>query len=133
MGCDIHMVLERKVNDKWLGLHDFPYGSGGWKARDRNYQRFNAIAGVRGDGPMLPRGLPSDISDLGKFIVDDYGSDGHSHTYLSLREALPIFLATEYWAPNNEREHAEKYTASYFFDVEEDEVDEHRLIIYFDN
>lgn len=138
MGCDIHMVLERKVDGKWLGLHDFPYGSGKWRARDRNYRRFNEIAGVRGEGPATPKGLPADISDLGRYVVAYWDGDGHSHTWLTLREAIPIFLATEYWGEGEKRrddEHAKKWPASYFFDIEdgEEDMDEYRLIIFFDN
>lgn len=134
MGCDIHMVLERKVNGKWLGLHDFPYGSGRWRARDRNYERFNAIAGIRGDGPATPKGLPVDTSDLGRYVVEGWDSDGHSHTWLTLREAVKIFLATQYWPPDADEKHAREWPASYFFDIEDEgDVDEYRLIIFFDN
>ena len=128
MGCDIHIVLERKVDGEWLGLHDFPYTSGGsYPARERNYRRFAMLANVRGDGPE-PKGMPSDASQLAKFLCDDYGSDGHSHSYGTMDEVLPIFVGTEYELDA----YAAQYPASHFFGIEDD-IDQHRIVYWFDN
>src|SRR5215471_14331674 len=108
MGADIHMVLERRVKlrdvEKWVGVNAFPYiigsiytGDGAvsdrvyWHVDRRNYNLFADLAGVRGDGPE-PKGVPDDASDLALVEIDEWGGDGHSHTWLTLDEAIPIFL-----------------------------------------
>lgn len=140
MGCDIHIVLERKVGDGgWVGIHNFPY----WQQRDRtgrstawplaterNYRRFAALAGVRGDGPE-PRGVPEDVSVLAQMEIDRYGSDGHSHSWMSVEEAAPIFLQTEWVGPSDDW--ASKYPVCYFFGVEPEDAKNHRLVFWFDN
>ena len=129
MGCDIHTVIERKVtspriNARWVAVaieHD--------ASRSRNYDRFAALAGVRGDGPE-PRGLPDDASDTALTLADDWGADGHSHSWLPLDEAAALYLATEF----NPSEFVQKYPASEFFGVERpDDTDEYRLVFWFDN
>jgi hypothetical protein len=144
MGCDIHGVVERRVRGKWVavrvlqGLHgtrwaSSPYGYVSDAARSRNYERFAALAGVRGAGPA-PRGVPEDASETTAFLVEDYGADGHSHSWLPLAEAAEVFARTEYW-PDDLAEDAwpRRYPASLFFDVDEDSAAEHRLIFWFDN
>ena len=62
MGCDIHIVAERlTAPDTWIGIrdfHSFHDKVGGWcfpAALERNYERFAALAGIRGDGPIVLR------------------------------------------------------------------------------
>lgn len=119
MGCDIHMVVERRDPELgWVGLHDFPYGTvelfteingksefvagrPHWLPCSRNYELFAEIAGVRGDGPE-PRGMPGDASDLARMEVRRWGDDGHSHTWLLMSEAVRPFgvamLGEQGWA-----------------------------------
>lgn len=65
----------------------------------RNYSLFAILAGVRnGSGfagcdtgdPVKPisepKGLPSDVSDILKKESDSWDSDGHSHSYFTLKE-----------------------------------------------
>jgi hypothetical protein len=152
MGADIHMVLERKNLDtgNWVGLHafsyvqhpvttkqkrindgeDYPFDFTGWDVRHRNYSLFAALAGVRGDGPE-PRGIPEDVSELAQMEINHWGSDGHSHTWYSIREALPLFVA--HMMPEEILGSRRPYLANDLFNVDADEVDEHRLIIWFDN
>ena len=67
MGCDIHGVLEVKWNDKWIGLHNYPYSeNANHYTMYRDYAFFAALAGVRGPGPEA-NGLPKLISDLTEF------------------------------------------------------------------
>lgn len=141
MGCDIHLVLERKLGEGgWVGIHNFPYwqqrGKSGRNtafplARDRNYSRFAALAGVRGDGPA-PRGVPEDVSVLAQVEIDRYGNDGHSHSWISIEEAAGVFAKTE-WEYSKPDEWAAKYPACYFFGVEPEDTQDHRLIYWFDN
>ena len=127
MGCDIHMVLEREIEGKWIGLHAYPYlspaalnirrdgyervedvKSMGWLANQRNYKLFGAIANVRMDSPFgyEPRGLPDDVSDLAYAASEEYGPDGHSHSWL----LLPDFLKCYGWAKHGEA--SDEHTAA---------------------
>jgi len=112
MGCDIHMVLEKNFQGKWVGLHAYPYLSksavrlygekykvedklhiGGVVATSRNYRLFAALASVRGESPFghEPLGLPADVSELAGLMSDEYGVDGHSHSYILLPEFLRCY------------------------------------------
>ncbi len=141
MGCDIHMVVERFVNEKWIAVRLFDgfecRFKGDWDmpvARSRNYERFAALAGVRGDGSE-PRGLPGDLSDTAKHLIEKWGEDGHSHSWLPLDEAVSVFLATE-WKPEERLSDFDRKCPAYYYFGYEDEVDgkwPHRLIFWFDN
>lgn len=139
MGADIHMVLEKKNADGvYVGLHNFPYPCNkkssyeGWTARSRNYDLFADLAGVRGDGPE-PKGLPDDISLLAQMKIDADGDDGHSHTYYGLKEAWPLFAAHLYGEEflTDDRHHI--CYKLFGVDTEDDNLDDYRLIIWFDN
>lgn len=141
MGCDIHMVLERK-NDagKWIGIdtfssHHAAYNAGDWfvpNARARNYDRFAALAGVRGDGPK-PLGLPEDISDTTELLSSDWGGDGHSHSWLPIKEAAKIFLNTDR-LPAAPDSLAARWPESYYFGVDDESgLDDYRIVFWFDN
>lgn len=106
MGCDIHWILEKwsPRRKEWIGVYStcetpLPHGSyvtkDNWDdskeicgatgffaitARQRNYEVFAKLAGVRGPGPD-PRGIPDDASDLTKLALDSWGRDGHSHSW----------------------------------------------------
>ena len=91
MGCDIHFFSEVKLADgQW-----HCYGS---PSIDRYYSLFCKMAGVRcrdGIVPISgPRGLPADCSAVVKWASDDYGSDGHSHSYLT---AIEIVDLEDWW------------------------------------
>ena len=114
MGCDIHIFAEKKVHNNWVKignvfpnsyydpnecvseynseLTDSPY-------QGRNYDLFSVLADVRngrgfagvktGEGfvPIsAPKGLPEDISQEVKVLSDDWGDDGHSHSFFTLEE-----------------------------------------------
>jgi len=134
MGCDIHIVSEKKVGDRWVGIVRFSHidtqtGTAFPICRDRNYKRFADLAGVRGDGPE-PRGLPPDASELSRLLYDT--SDDHSHSWLPAREAVEVFLATEY---NRISDFARKYPAYFYFKIDEDQenLDDYRIVFWFDN
>lgn len=94
MGCDIHAVVERKVDGEWVGVHNFPYFSGvHFAMRDRNYERFGMMAGVRREGPDS-RGMPHDASKLARMEVEHWDVDGHSHSWNTPAELVPILLET---------------------------------------
>lgn len=97
MGCDIHAYRERLVNEAWTPEQEFKdvYGDGDldvdWRERftDRNYNLFGLLCkGVRTEHQfsLMERGIPFDISPEVKSVIDRYGGDGHSHSYIYLHE-----------------------------------------------
>lgn len=142
MGCDIHLVVERKEIYDWIAVH-IPEGWSllpghgrhqDWASplcRARNYERFSALAGVRGNGPK-PRGVPDDAAQTTRYMIAKYGPDGHSHSWLPLDKATEIFLQTERADLGNfERQ----YPASTYFNVESEDMGmaEWRVVFWFDN
>jgi hypothetical protein len=109
MGCDIHLYAEVKKEGKWVNIdkysknNDFGEYEGEREftiAREdrfytggRMYNLFAALCGVRdfefsNTPPKIsePKGLPDDVSAEVKLESDEYGSDGHSHSWNTLRE-----------------------------------------------
>ena len=94
MGCDIHGWAEIKENDQWK-LCDSVFTD--WRGNPtsefydgRNYQLFSILANVRNSNKItpisLPKGMPYDYSAEYKKEIKDWGLDGHSHSYLTLKE-----------------------------------------------
>jgi len=115
MGCDIHDYVEVRKDDVWEKVgYRFPNpyydpdkkifvtvidgeidDNDIWNVPaidspicTRSYILFSVLAGVRGsyDSIAQPRGLPSDVSKDVRILSDDWGSDGHSHSWVTLRE-----------------------------------------------
>ncbi len=145
MGCDIHIVLEQRAKGgRWIGIdtyigHECSYIKG-WAtpiARERNYDRFAALAGVRGNGPE-PRGLPWDASETVRFLADEWGGDGHSHSWLPIKDAERIFSETHHWTEDKRDDFGKSYPAVHFFGVDYSEgssrsADDYRIVFWFDN
>ncbi len=123
MGCDIHGWVEVRDGGKWVAVREI-------KDQERNYQRFAALAGVRGEGPPA-KGMPHDISDTVRYHIERCGVDGHSHSHLSLVEAAEIWLATS-WFVND---HARKHPKGAFIGWYDEETPEAkvRVVFWFDN
>lgn len=146
MGCDIHLVLEKRHGDKWVGVDTFTsfqrqYASGepmdGFSmpiARSRNYERFAALAGVRGSGAEA-RGLPDDASDTTRLMSEEWGVDGHSHSWLPLTDAAKVWAATERYDVSD---FAKTYPESHYFNVDcsegsRNDAADYRVVFWFDN
>lgn len=111
MGCDIHMYAEvrikSKVDDRYWWNKLGSIFKNRYFAKDRipdeynreytdepyrggNYELFAALAGVRNYNSInpfrIPGGLPEDISEDIKRLSDNWGIDGHSHSYILLSE-----------------------------------------------
>ena len=110
MGADIHLWVEILQEGRWVFAHahrtetwedmswidwDSPYNG-------RNYALFALLANVRNSGARIvpisfPRGMPTDLSDIGRQIVgDEDNPDQHSHSWFSLEELLEFDWAAEY-------------------------------------
>jgi hypothetical protein len=84
MGCDIHAFVERKIGDIYEYIDGFePFK---W----RSYGTFGFLADVRNYSDVTPisarRGVPDDASDHVKSKIFDWSSDGHSHSWISVKE-----------------------------------------------
>jgi hypothetical protein len=135
------MVVETQVGEKWVCTHTMEGFFELYPQRDaynwscsiavgRNYRRFAALAGVRGDGPDA-KGVPADVSDTAQFFIDRWEGDGHSHSWLEITEAAKIFADTESLNTKFATENPE----SYFFNVDEPDLSEraYRIVFWFDN
>lgn len=113
MGCDIHLFTERKrhINneEKWVNVDNWklnPYyekdNEDGEKEyeicsayRWRNYELFSFLANVRNysnNKPISkPRGIPEDISEVVRKEVERWDSDGHSHSYFTMKELYDFY------------------------------------------
>ena len=83
MGCDIHGCLEIIHSETYVkGICNIP--------RDRDYDLFGILAGVRNyvDAAPIsePKGLPEMLSWQAKDEAEGYGSDGHFHSWLTWKE-----------------------------------------------
>lgn len=101
MGCDIHLYCEvyNTIDgvSTWRTADRFKYDYYNEEYEvdniysNRNYRVFTALAGVRSYGngcvPISePRGLPCDICSFVKKEKEEWGFDGHSHSYCTLKE-----------------------------------------------
>ena len=109
MGCDIHVYTEKYIShikgeERWVNIDYWQYNP--WYKeedndgermlehipfyRGRDYELFGILADVRHGaegGPISqPKGLPQDVSNITKKESDNWGSDGHSHSYFTLCE-----------------------------------------------
>ena len=123
MGCDIHGWIERRIEGKWVAWKEL-------KDRQRNYSRFTELASVRGESQNKPIGLPLDISETAKAHSDHDGADGHSHSWMPLRDAFEIFKNHGFRDP---AEYYSEYSA-FGIDINDDsEWLQYRLVFWFDN
>ena len=90
MGCDIHLYLEKKMQfrdgnpPRWVYIEEIDVG--------RDYELFGFLAGVRSDYQHFERKetIPEDISPELRRELEDWGSDGHSHSWLTLEELQTV-------------------------------------------
>lgn len=146
MGCDIHLVVEIKLDGKWIGFNQLNV--------PRNYSLFCRMAGVRkrtlierGDNiePISePRGFPHDASELSKLLWEEYRPDGHSQSWLSSSEIKDLikWVEEQGWKP----EEGFRWSAEYFgclfgnpierfkpFHIDHGNIEDFRFLFWFDN
>lgn len=113
MGCDIHMIAEKRSKydddkDGWVPMltpmfknrhyrpadaisdYNCPYTFQPFD--DRNYELFSVLANVRNGYDIQPisnpRGYPMDMHDVTGWLLDGWDFVDHSPTWLSLEEVL---------------------------------------------
>lgn len=98
MGCDIHLIAQKKVvvdqdAPAWAEQTASYQDVEGDFLDYRSYRLFGFLADVRNYSAITPiakrRGIPDDFHDKEHpYRADDYYSDYHSHSWLSLEELL---------------------------------------------
>lgn len=99
MGCDIYLFVEVEHDGNWNSVDEWEtedgYKSVAYEKQyynGRNYDLFALLANVRNYNDVkpikCPVGLPDDVSDQVMQKSESYGSDGHSHSYLTLKELI---------------------------------------------
>lgn len=149
MGCDIHLVIETKIKNKWVGVW---HSGGPWYPRfdtarkegpfetlkHRDYEFFGRIANVRGPGDLEPIGIPEDASDLSRAMLEEWAGDGHSESHMSLREFILHKLKGINTAPETMRQAMDgedpviKFLETEYYDVSE-ALEGSRVVFWFDN
>lgn len=85
MGCDIHAYAERKNGDVWEDVGEI-------FEHVRSYALFGFLADVRNYSEVPPiapqRGIPDDVSGDVQAAYENWDSDAHSSSWLSLAELL---------------------------------------------
>jgi hypothetical protein len=144
MGCDIHIVLERKMvgRSQWIGVYstDEAYSivRRNMVAARRDYSFFAEVAGVRGEskGPKLyPRNLPEDMSDLTREQFWRAPTDYHSASHATPKEFADRWLAANTSIPEQFRQ-KDVRTDNAVYDllgIDGDERFEYRVVFWFDN
>ena len=113
MGCDIHSIAEVRENGKWTAVtkdvfpldewdREYYKKDGGSSPFDwRSYSMFAFLAGVRNYdrcNPLSePRGMPNDASEEAREMEEFWLGDGHSHSYLTLKELLEFDYDQTFW------------------------------------
>lgn len=150
MGCDIHMVLEQKVGNHWIGQHKFrairdkERGWVGWRAIERRYPLFADLAGVRGEPEdtrgMAARGMPLDASPLARQFAEKWGNDGHSHTWRTAEDFAYLHAKHTDELTKILAEKVKGETRDPLFDyayellgLDDLPSEDYRLVIFFDN
>lgn len=86
MGCDIHLHIEIKVGGRWEHYTEAEIG--------RWYSLFGKMAGVRDhtvEPISPPKGIPDDMNIITKMDYDNWGSDGHSHSWFNKEEIITLY------------------------------------------
>lgn len=99
----------------------------------RNYERFAALAGVRGEGPSA-RGLPGDISESAQMFVDEWDGDGHNHSWLPIKQMADVMLST---SDEGLSDFDRDFPLYYFFGIENltsklNYHEDYRVVFFFD-
>lgn len=138
MGCDIHIVLERrrKGDRKWIGeftSDNYNVVGRKMKASQRDYGFFGRLAHVRtspNDEPCYYRkNLPRDVSDLAWDSYMRCPTDHHSASHLSVNEFCKAYLAENPDDPDVR----EEYAAYDLLGVDPDTDCDYRVVFWFDN
>lgn len=132
MGCDIHIVVERrtKASERWIGLYATDHLPGGRPpVAHRDYDFFAEVAGVRGASTSgnHPRNLPEDVSELAWKEYMRCPTDHYSVSHMSVGEFAALHNKVN---PTISRA---EYAVADLLGIFGDEHADHRVVFWFDN
>lgn len=161
MGCDIHLMTEYKITvnneNVWVNCDHWSYNPYFLEKEigdqekmlsleevynERNYKLFYALAGVRGnyDFEKLsePKGIPIDAHKVTKDEIDNWGEDGHSHSYFTFKELDDYYELSDSVAWNEFIGSIEKRLRDVLWiwggrKLTDDEMNNFRIVFFFDN
>jgi hypothetical protein len=126
------------VEERWVSADTWEIDNydGYWQCNEiynnRNYYLFAILADVRNDGSVepidYPRGIPDDCSSGYSYMTKQWGGDGHSHSYFTLKELLEV----------NWDLYEKEYIKDFFEAIDEmksidDNPEKVRCVFFFDN
>lgn len=148
MGCDIHIFVEIRKNDKWeyfnedhfsnvyshIGESEKTNAPFDW----RSYNMFSFLAGVRG-GDIKPIkepacDIPEDVSENVKNKKESWDGDGHSHSFLTARELVEFDYNQDLREPGQEFSTNSRNTLleKMIIEEEKDDYNDDNCKTYFD-
>lgn len=112
-------LLNSRLEKRWIVM-DEPYGG-------RNYELFSKLADVRSYGENNPidepRGIPIDCSLFFQIRCNQWEGDGHSHSYLYLKELLEHDFSN---ISNDFQNFIESFR-------DKNDLENYRIVFFFDN
>lgn len=145
MGCDIHSLAEYRTDSHspWqaagrIFTEPIPlHGEDGKTSEpfsDRWYALFGLLAGIRVDIEPLaaPRGIPDDCTAQYRAMLDEYGGDAHTPSWLTVTELLAVDL-DGYMPGFGIWRDSELGAALPILTTLADNTDDIRVVFFFDN
>lgn len=133
MGCDIHVVLERRKRDstEWIGVwasDELPGGRPRVCRRDYDFfGHFNVRSTVQ--TPIYPRNIPEDVSRLAWAQYMQAPTDHHSPSYATPQEFVERWLLA-----NPDDQEVRRDCALWdLLRLDTDFDGDHRVVFWFDN
>lgn len=149
MGCDIHTYKEKRIDGQWVSGESWEVSedqysedsvrydrTGDTPYRSRNYAQFGLMAGVRWDTPhaLEPKGIPDDASPEVKREIEQWDCDGHTHSYLTLRELKELAAKVLVVGGDDNLAYAVEGVRALIESVDEGaNPDDIRVVFFFDN
>lgn len=127
MGCDIHTVIEQKVDGRWIGVSASDRMKGRPIYAQRDYAFFGQIANVRERGAHYPRNLPRDVSELAWHLYMEAPTDHHSASH------MPLDQFCEIHNQENPKDSRTEYAVEDLTGIYSEKGEMYRVVFWFDN
>lgn len=136
MGCDIHIVIERRMagDTEWIGILSTDNSIGPLpKIAQRDYGFFAEVASVRGTSTTTkyPRNVPRDVSRLAWTQYMMAPTDHHSASYATPAEFVDAYIRANPHGDGFRIDHATYDLLGLSSDYPEGA--EYRVVFWFDN
>ena len=139
MGCDIHIVIERreKGSAEWVGVWSSDCAPEGRpRIARRDYAFFAEVAQVRGEGTqprIYPRDVPKDVSRLAWLQYMRSPTDHHSASHMTVQEFTDAWFRANSFRPEGKDGPRKEFAASDLLGIWDDDDNDFRVVFWFDN